>query len=301
MYQRQSNFKKAISLYRRAIPKARRTGDQFVLARIFTNLGYLYTERGYWLRAEILCYRALEIFKQIDNLYGLAHTENHLGILYTRQGLWDQAEDHLTQAMSIWRASGDQHGLVRGCINFSLLYLSCELPEQALAYLDQARCQAEATNNMAEIGVIYTNMAYAYQQQGDLIRAEILNRKAEDIYYQQANLEGLARVWTNLGVVYTKRGDWAAAASYLDKSLQMQRDLGNRRGEIETLLDFVAYEVARGANHKAIKLLLEAENLIKIIAFDKQHNLYQTRLERYRHSLNTPQGLQAAADELPTD
>jgi tetratricopeptide (TPR) repeat protein len=276
--------------------RTRQIGDNYLLARALTNLGYLYTELGYWYRAEVFCCRALPIFRKCGRAYGWAHAENHLGILYSRLGLWAQAEYHLEEACSIWKQSRDDHGLLRGYINFSLLYLKREQPEQALLYLKQAHDQAEQTGDLAERGVIYTNMAIAYRLQGNKAMSEELHRQAEAVYRQQSNLEGLARVWGNLGMLYVQQEDWSAAVTYLNQSLQMWQKLGNRLGEIETLLSLIAFDIARQQPQPGLQRLMEVEVLLKAMGGAGRHHPYRDRLEDYRRRLTGNGADQTAAD-----
>ncbi|HMR66070.1 MAG TPA: tetratricopeptide repeat protein, partial [Anaerolineae bacterium] len=117
LFHLQSRHQAAIAQYRRTLILARLAGDVYNEARACTNLGYLYTERGQWLRAEVLCYHALQRFTELGSDYGRAHTENHFGILYTRKAKWDLARLHLEKACGIWQASDDSFGLMRGNIN----------------------------------------------------------------------------------------------------------------------------------------------------------------------------------------
>ena len=297
MLQRQSRIRTAISRYQQTIKLARQAGNQMALARTYTNLGYLYTEQGYWWRAEILCCQALTLFEQIDSIYGCAHTHNHLGVLYSRQGRWDQAWYQLEQACTLWQSSGDDHGLLRGYINFSLLYLKLEQPQPALDYLHKALKQAEQTDDKTEIGPIYVNMAIAHELRGDLTQAVEYSRQAETLFQQQSNLTELARVWGNVSLVYIKQRRWSEANAHLEKSLEIWRMLRSKTGEIETVLNFIEYEITRGDRQRAEMRIQEAEALITHVVGATNHYHYHTQLEWYRRSLSDQSTtLQTAAE-----
>ena len=83
--QRQGRVAETIYYYRRVIRLARQTGNRFEEARACSNLGYLFTETGRFLLADVLCQHALAVFTDLQSNHGLAHTHNHLGLLYTRQ------------------------------------------------------------------------------------------------------------------------------------------------------------------------------------------------------------------------
>ncbi|MEZ4728844.1 MAG: tetratricopeptide repeat protein [Caldilineaceae bacterium] len=60
--QRQSRTQDVVRYYRRAIRLAQRTGNRYELARACSNLGYLYTDKGHWWRAEILNQHAGDLY-----------------------------------------------------------------------------------------------------------------------------------------------------------------------------------------------------------------------------------------------
>jgi tetratricopeptide (TPR) repeat protein len=283
MGQRQSRFREAVSHYRRAIRLARQAGNQVALARAYTNLGYLYTEQGYWWRAEILCGQALDIFAAIQHESGRAHTENHLGVLHMRQARWAGAQHHLERACTIWQAMGDEHGLMRGYINFSALSLRMEQPNQALTYLEKALQIAQVTGDEASMGRIYLNMGLAHRVGGDLAQAETYAKQAEAIFRRVSDWAELARVQDNLGVVYCHQGRWSAAIAHMEEALSVWRRLKNRTGEIEVLLDLVACELARGDQHQALRRLKEVEKLIGPGELQDHH--LQAQVAQYRRSL----------------
>jgi tetratricopeptide (TPR) repeat protein len=283
--QRQGCIKEAITHYRLAIRMARQDGARFTEARAYTNLGYLYIERCFWRRAEVLCCRALAIFEAVDNNYGRAHTENHLGLLYTWQQRWGRARACLERACAIWETEEDKHGLMRGFINFSVLYLKRGQPHKAMNYLEKALYQAQQTGEGTEVGTIYMNMGLAYRLKGDLKKAEIYAKQAEAIFRRYSNATGLAQVLDNLGVVYLHQGDWQKAFFYLESSLQVWRNLGSKIGEIEVLIDMIDCELARGNRQQAMVRLKEVEHLIGQNYAHMRYDNIQLRLAKYCRSL----------------
>lgn len=281
----QSRFKETRIYYQQAIRLARRIGDRFNEARACTNLGYYYIEQGYWHRAELLCCHALTLFEQLDSNHGRAHTENHLGFLYTRQHRWDQAQHHLERACAIWQMMGDEHGLMRGFINLSGLYTGAAQLHQAHTYLEKALHQARLIGAERDMGTIYMNMGRVYRLLGDLTQAEAYARKAEAIFLRFSSLGELAQVWDNLGIVYFHQGWWQEAFLQLKRSLEAWRNLGNKQGAIEVLMDMIDCELVQGDQQQAMIRLKEVEQLI---GSNHEKTLYrhlQPRLEKYRRSL----------------
>lgn len=281
----QSHFQEAVVHYRQTVRMARQIGDQFNEARAYTNLGYYYIDHGHLYRAEVLCCHALKLFEQLDSNHGRAHTENHLGILYTRQHRWAHARQHLERAGDLWRIMGDEHGLMRVLINLGGLHIKMEQPNEALGYLEKALDQAKLTGDEITIGRIYVNMGHTHIIGADLAKAEAHTRRAETIFRQYSNAAELARVWGNLGVIYSRQGKWDEAISNLENSLAMWRNLKNNIDEINTLMDMIEYELAKGNRQQARVRIKEVDQLIRSNQDNVQYRHLQSRLDKLRHGL----------------
>lgn len=247
LLQRQSRPKQAIADYRRVIGLARQIGDRYTEARVCSNLGYLYTEMGYWWRAELLCCHALAIFEQIDSNHGRAHTENHLGILYTRRGRWPQAEAHLERACDLWERMGDDYGLMYGFINLGLLFTDTAYPDKAIPILEKALNLAQLTGDENHLGKTYNNLSIAYRLKSDFITAEMYVWRAEAIFQRFADKNGLAEIWESLGLICLDQGKWPEAIVYFELALQAWRDLANRYGEARALTYLAQCQQAPGS------------------------------------------------------
>ncbi len=285
LLQRESQLKQAIARYRQTIRLARQIGDEYNEARACSNLGYLYVDRGYWYRAEVLCCHALSIFERINSDHGCAHTENHLGYLCIRQYRWRLARQHLERACKIWQSMGDDHGLMRGFINLSLLYLDMERPDEVLTYSKKALQQAKLTGEEAEIGTIYMNMGDAYRLSGESAKAEAYAWQAEVIFRRFSDSVGLAWVQYNLGLACLDQKKWQEAKLHLEAALQAWRRMANKYWEIITLTGMVEYELAKDDRAQAARQLSEVERLINQYDQNRQDPHWQSLLLKYRRSL----------------
>lgn len=294
--QQQSNFKLAITGYWQVIQLTGQIGDEYNMARARSNLGFLYTELGYWWRAKILCCHALAVFEQLNSNHGRAHTENHLGILYIWQGQWELAQQHLERACEIWQGIGDNHGLLYGLINLGSLYDDMERPDQALSYLEKALHLAKLTGEETQIANIYMNVGIAYRLKGELEHAEAYIWKAEAIFRRFVNPVGLAQVQDNLGLIYVSQKKWSEAKSYLSSALAAWGDLGHEYGKFRTLTYRVEYELVRGKVRQATRQVAEIERLINSSSQRKQNPYWQSLLVKCRRSLIEYSASKAAAD-----
>jgi tetratricopeptide (TPR) repeat protein len=277
---------------------ARRLGDRFNEGRACTNLGYFFIERGYWQRAELLCCHALRIFEELGSEHGRAHTENHLGLLYTRLCRWAEARQHLEQACAIWQAMDDHHGLAYGFMNLGTLYADMEYPDESLQYSNKALDQANLVREELLLGLITINIGLAYKLKGELSTAELYSRKAEAIFERRSNSFELAHVWENLGTIYIEQQRWPEAHWHLQAALETWRRLGQKSGEIQTMLHLSRYELARGHQEEARAWLMEAERQFN--QHDRTGLYHQLRIQanKIRRSLTEKTARQAATDSF---
>jgi tetratricopeptide (TPR) repeat protein len=288
----QARFTEAKQAYRQVIRLARHIDDDFNRARVYSNLGFLYTEQGYLWRAEILSRHALCIFEQLDSNHGRAHTENHLGILYTRQGHFELAQQHFERACTLWQTMSDDHGLMRGYINFGMLYLYKDEPATARVYLQKALDQAQLLGEKVEIGLIFLNIGVAYQQQNDQIQAEAYARQALTICKQVSNSKGVALALGSLGFTYLKQSRWPEALSSFHTALEIWREVESKPGELSSLIHILAYEVERENWPQAAAQLAEVERLMLEYGHDAQYPMWRTLLAECRQRLK--EGLQGS-------
>ncbi|MCB0213077.1 MAG: tetratricopeptide repeat protein [Anaerolineae bacterium] len=257
----QSRFHEAVVYCRRAVTSARHIKSSFIEARTYSNLGYFYTEQGNWLRAEVLCCHALNLFDQLDHHHGQAHTKNHLGILYIWRSQWSKAEHHLKQACDIWQAMGDNNGLMYGLTNLGLLFVKTKQSEKALFYLKEALSLAEATGETYRIGNIYLNIGLAYYLQSNFQEAETITRQAEKIFQQLANQPGRMHALENLGIIYQAQQDWPQAITHLERALAGWRTLNKRQDEIQTIVHLATCELNKGNQDQAVLWINKSKQL----------------------------------------
>lgn len=225
--QRQHHLDEVITHYRQAIRLAKRQPNQELLATACTNLGYLYIELGFYWRAEILCYYALNLFEHLNHGSGLAHTKNHLGVLYLRQERWDAAEEHLQRACEIWQAMGDKPGLMWGWLNLGIKYRNSGDIQTSSTYLKKALNHAQAIDNQTEIANIYNSLGVNYVALGQLDEGVRAYQQAETIFRQLSDLLSIGHVMNNLGVLFMEQQQWHRAEQYFEAALRYYEQTGH--------------------------------------------------------------------------
>jgi signal transduction histidine kinase len=101
---------------------------------------------------------------------------------------------------------------------------------EAIPYFQKAMAWAKQTNTTAYIGIASGNIGYIYLQQGELEKAQAAY--LIDRHYCLANreYENAAEAFWRLGIISTRREQYALAKQYLDSALMMSLRPPNRTG-----------------------------------------------------------------------
>lgn len=284
--QRQSRGDDVVRYYRRVIRLARKSGNQFELARACSNLGYFYIDRGHWWRSEVLSCHALALFEALGSEHGRAHTHNHLGVLYNQQNLWEPAEEHYKHACRMWEGIGDTHSLIYGYENLGILNVELGRLNDARNYLQKAMEHIDASGDNSEVGNALANMAYIFRLEGDWKNAERHARNAETTFKSIKNMYGLGQIWHELGLIYLSQDDQNTADYYLQKSLLTHKQLNNYDNRIRVHLDVIEIYVTKKDFPRAIRELDALKNLLTRYR-GKQKQKYIEQMEIYNQNLLT--------------
>lgn len=112
--------------------------------------------------------------------------------------------------------------------------------DSASVYYYQALDKLEPTKNPEKLGLLYDDMARMYRKLRQSERALEFYDKALALYEAENDLEGIARINNESGVVFRDEGDYAEANKRFEKSLRIQRQRNDSVG-IGYSLEFLGY------------------------------------------------------------
>jgi tetratricopeptide (TPR) repeat protein len=161
----------------------------------------------------------------------------HINLTYNNVELGnpEAAEQHIQQAQRLARELGDSQR--EGCVLIALSYLYSEQGRYDMAHTalqDDRRLvskQGEVTNKYLTNQVSVYLSAENYREGLELAQRE-LEEASRD-----RNVRREAKALGNLGTCLQGLGDNQAALEYLDRALTLSRQLGDRRGEMASLVE----------------------------------------------------------------
>lgn len=185
------------------------------------NFGYLYMQKGMIPKAYEYYYKALDIYKELNDKQGIASESVNLGYLFRQDGNITKAIDSYHTALKIQIEINDKSGAATSYNNIGFIFDSQGEVSKALEYYNKALKIYIEINNKEGIANEYSNMAYLFKTYGDLscksskaecqVRANLkaityLNKSVK-IREEINDKFGLANSLNLLGGIYEEYGD----------------------------------------------------------------------------------------------
>lgn len=160
--------------------------------------------------------------------------------------------------------------------------------DSSTSYYYKALEKLERTDNPDKLGLLYDDMARMYRKLRQPKRALEFYDKALALYVAENNLEGIARINNESGVVFRDEGNYEEANKRFTTSLEIQRKRNDSTG-IGYSLEFLGYNQLLIKNYtKAEAYLKQALEFRKALKDDFALMLNYTALGEYYKEVGQP-------------
>jgi CHAT domain-containing protein/Tfp pilus assembly protein PilF len=294
--------RKSLDYYDRALTRWRSLNDTYLEARTLHELGYAYSMLGEAQKALEIYEQALRVWRNLDNRQWTAVTLNNIGGAYEVLGEWQKALEHYDRALALSQAGGDRRNAAKSLNNLGYIYEQLSESRKAMEYYERALSEWKAVGDRNEESWTLMNAGFTYarmnapQKAMELYRQSLELRRAEndqggegialllmgDLYassdprkaleYYDQSLPLLraaedrwreAATLRGLGMIHTALGDLPQAQDYLNRSLALSLQVGNRSGEAQTLYCLARLECVRADFAAALRRIDPAIALIE--------------------------------------
>ena len=138
-------------------------------------------------------------------------------------------------------------------------------PEKAIEFGEQALELANECNFKKGIAKSYSNIGVVYDNKGKYNNAQNYYLKALEIYKEINDKQGEASIYNNLGIIYFYQRNFDKTLEYWFKSINIFEELGNKEG-IATLYNNIGIIHFKQSNYlKAKDYYIKALELRKVI------------------------------------
>ncbi len=235
-------------------------------AQIYNEHGEIQRTLGQKREAQSSLMKALSLFQELGNPEGQVKTLNNLGAVYRISGLLESALSCYQEALQICNTmeSAYLHGKATSLNNIGVISLYLGQIERALEFFEQALLVQRTIQDQSEEARTLMNMGRVYDIQKKSDEAYQRYQEALSIFREIGDREGLAAVYNQLGIYYTKKPEKTpekkrALRQEAEKqhmlALRIFQEIGDREQEAITLqrlgrLSFYYYVIDNNSRAK---------------------------------------------------
>jgi len=207
-----------------------RTYAQAVLA-----LGRLQLNRDNYKDALETLGKAEALCAEQSDYEGLATVHSEVAAYHLNREELDEALSLCLEVGQLRRQAGANEPSDDTLLMLGVIYRKKRDYGQAIAYLKQLLERSEMQRNRGATAMAVHHLAWVYLNQGDLTHAWRLSGHAITLYEEIGDTRGASDTYEQLGLIALAEGRAGEAYSYLERSLAMRRQLGNRVGAASSL------------------------------------------------------------------
>ena len=187
----------------------------------------IYWSQAYWEDCSHYISEASKIFKSIDSKSGLAKCENMLGTFYGERGEFNKAEIHLEKALNYLSVEDDLSS--RGMIstNLGILKTINKDFEKAIWNYKNAAEAFNKLNDKRRLARVYHNIGMLYSRMGSFDAALDEFNKCIALSLENDYISNCAVAYIGKAFIYMKLKNQPLADAYTDKAMELAYKLND--------------------------------------------------------------------------
>jgi DNA-binding SARP family transcriptional activator len=252
------HWDKAADLHERAIAAWRKLADTPGEAQALLDLSLVRFRTGQYAEALAHARESLTLYRSAADQRGEAEAIDHIGLISWQQSRYREALSHAREALEIRRSLGDRRGEARTLDHIAIVlefigrYQEAALQRRTAleiyAEIDDPEGLQMSLNNMGDLALRLgqVDTASTYYEDAAAVLPEI-SRQHEAIL-----LNNMARIKQHTG-------QYDAALNGFRGALHTYQEIGDRRNQIETLIEIGATYQCMGRHGEALIHLQKAD------------------------------------------
>ena len=251
------------------------------------TIGAIYRNEGNFQKSDSFFNTALHIRRQIGDSLRVAAVLINLGINRCLQTQYDAAIENILKAISILESNQrPDYDLLGGAyLELSSIFDEYLEPEEALLYAHKGLQTYIKTNNTESVGQAAYALGNRLHENGNLDSALFYYNLAYNNFMASSkDLDYIAEILTNKGIVYTEKGNFALAKENFDQAEAMLQQLGKDADYFHYYLNKADWFMQQDNPLKGLEYLKKAQLEGAFNNYDKNF-LYESLAKTYA-SLN---------------
>ncbi len=276
---------------------AQALNDLPALGRTYLLLAVLTLQRGQNQRSVELAQRGLDYYTQADDLAGQATAYNQIANALFNMGRWSEAAQNYGQARDTFQRIGDLYNRAIAENNLGELALNQGRLEEALiAYQAALRLLEQIGSSPYILGILHNNLGAVYVRRGELAAAREQLQASLTRFELAESRDILPEVARHLAEIARQEGDMQLAEAEAQRSLALARELQAENEAGITLRLLGELALARGEHSAAAARLRESLAILLKLGETYQAACTHLALARLALAVGRPADARAELD-----
>ena len=225
---------------------------------------------------------AQALFAEVGDSAGIAHANYSLADNYYRQDNYEMALKHALAAYEYRKSQQDTFQLIYDYQRLGIIYDRLKEYDKSLAHYEKGLDLIEQTTSHPAISSYYNNLSILMAWGvGDLEQAEYYLRKAIELGEEIEDTRSLFVYYSNLGKIYSSKGDHHQALIYHEKANTFYQDdfikeivAGTLIAEGDAYMGLGEHEEAQRLFYSALEVAEKSDALLRMQ--EAHHSLFRS-------------------------
>lgn len=252
-YEHQCNYSKALDNMFKALAIEEEIGDEAGGAINLGNIGDIYYYEGNYVEALKYEFKALSASEKVGDEKGVASILSPIGAIYYAQGNYSKTLEYMFKGLDMDQKIGDKNGSAYTLCNIGEIYRDIGNYTKALEYDFKALSLFQETGGKKGSANSLLNIGSVYNIQGNLSAAVESDYKALALFREMGYERGISYCYKELGSIATQKKDYKQAKIYLDSTLLISKNIGEKEMIATAYLGLSQFDSSMGDNKTALE------------------------------------------------
>jgi len=257
----QGKYDQAIDYYQKSIEIFQKIKDEQEISSPYNNLGNISFDRGNYDQAIEYYQKSLLLREKTGDINAMAGSYNNLGNAYYKKGNFAEALRNYKRSASIYSRIGARSSFIIPLSNIANISLEQADYRSALEHNQRCLEMSEKVGAVWNASINAHNQGCTYQLLNELDKTIECSHKSFVLKCKLKDTFGKAGTFCLLGDIYRVKGEWFKSERYLQKALNIYRELSSKPGEAECLKSWAELNLETGNYFQAFELLKQSLKL----------------------------------------
>jgi tetratricopeptide (TPR) repeat protein len=235
------------------------------------HIGVAYYNIENWEKAEVSYQRALNWAIKGKDECGMVASYANLGLLYDKKGNLDKAIELFEKQSALGIKLAEAHVMAHAYYNLAETYERKNEWDTAIKYYTEALSQIEHTRDAPGIALVNYSLGYLYTHGGGFLPEAVpFYEKSLQIEKELGNKRGMAGTYNGLGYVYTFMGYFDKAIDCYQEELEIMEEMHDHRSAAGTLHNLGFVYEQKGEFEQAMQSYRKSLEIAEKIGDDEQ-------------------------------